>query len=143
MNGGRTLKTIHERLDAIVSEIQKKSFRENKGLGNEIGFYIFDYEPQYEMLVRDYIEFIKEKFKGGGNGFRIREFDLYEVMINILDSKGYLVKNIELEALKGSEYIFKATKKSLRLTDKNDLIVEHIRQRIENDDIIFLTGTPS
>jgi hypothetical protein len=140
MNGGRTLKTIHERLDAIVSEIQKKSFRENKGLGNEIGFYIFDYEPQYEMLVRDYIEFIKEKFKGGGNGFKIKEFDLYELMINILDSKGYLVKNIELESLKGSEYIFKATKKSLRLTDKNDLIVEHIRQRVENDDIIFLTG---
>ncbi len=134
------MKTIHERLDDIIPEIQKKSFRENKGLGNEIGFYVFDYEPQYEMLVRDYIEFIKEKFKSASNDFKIKEFDLYEIMLDILDSKGYLSKNIELEAEKGSEYVFKATKKSLRLTDKNDLIVEYIREKIEADDIVFLTG---
>jgi hypothetical protein len=92
------------------------------------------------MLVRDYIEFIKEKFKSVGNDFQIKEFDLYEIMLDILDSKGYLSKNIELEAEKGSGYIFKATKKSLRLTDKNDLIVEYIREKIEADDIVFLTG---
>lgn len=134
------MKTIHERLDAIIPEIQKKSFRENKGLGNEVGFYIFDYEPEYEMLVRDYIEFLVEKFKSGSGGFKIKEFDLYEIMLTILAEKGFLAKNIEMEAQKGSEYIFKATKKALRLTDSNDLIVQFIRERVENDDVIFLTG---
>lgn len=134
------MKTIYERLDAIIPEIQKKSFRENKGLGNEIGFYIFDYEPQYEMMIRDYIDFLKEKFKSGGNGFKIMEFDLYEIMLEILDSKGFLAKNIEMEAAKGSDYIFNATKKALRLTEKNDLIVQYIRERIEKDMIVFLTG---
>lgn len=134
------MKTIYERLDAIMPEIQKKSFRENKGLGNEIGFYIFDYEPQYEMLVRDYVQFLKDKFKSGSFGFTIIEFDLYEIVLEILESKGYLTKNIEMEAAKGSDFTFNATKKALRLTDKNDLIVQYIRERIRPNQIVFLTG---
>lgn len=134
------MKTIYERLDALISAIQKKSFVENKGLGNEIGFYIFDYEPKYELLVRDYIQFLKEKFKNGINGYKIIEFDLYEIMIDILEAKGYLAKNIEMEAIKGSEYIFNATKKALRLTTENDLIVKYIRDKVEDNNIIFLTG---
>jgi hypothetical protein len=134
------MKTIYERLDAIIPEIEKKSFRENKGLGNEIGFYIFDYEPKYELLVRDYVEFLQEKFKSGSSGFTIKVFDLYEIMLSILDSKGYLDKNIKMEAEKGSQYIFNATKKALRLTDKNDLIVQYIRDRIKPDDIVFING---
>lgn len=51
------------RLDAIIPEIEKKSFRENRGLGNEVGYYIFDYQPKYELAIRDYIRFIKEKVK--------------------------------------------------------------------------------
>lgn len=135
-----SMKTIHERLDALIPEIQRKSFRENKGLGNEIGFYIFDYEPEHEMLVRDHIAFLKEKFNNGNSGFQIKEFDLYVIMLNILESKGYLDKNIEMEAAKGSEYVFNATKKALRLTTKNDLIVQYICEHIDKDDIVFLTG---
>lgn len=134
------MKTIYERLDAIIPEITKKSFRENKGLGNEIGYYIFDYEPKFEMLVRDYVQFIKEKINNGGYGFYIKEFDLYEIMLEILEGKGYLEKNIEMERKKGSLYVFNATKRALRLTDKNDLIVQYIRERVEKNDIVFITG---
>lgn len=134
------MKTINERLDAIIPEIEKKSFRENKGLGNEIGYYIFDYEPKYEIAVRDYVKFIKEKINGGSFDFKIKEFDLYEIILEILSSKGYLEKNIEMEKLKGSQKVFEATKKALRLTDKNDLIVEYIKDRVTKYDIVFLTG---
>jgi hypothetical protein len=129
------VKTIYDRLDAIIPEITKKSFRENKGLGNEIGYYIFDYESKYEMLVRQHIQFIKEKINNSNLGFSIKEFDLYEIMLEILDSKGYLQKNIEMEKQKGSQYVFNATKKALRLTDKNDLIVQ--TSKIESRMIIL------
>jgi len=132
--------TTKERLDKILPAITKKSFRENKGLGNEIGYYIFDYEPQHEMLVRDYINFLKDKVNSGNYGFKIKEFDLYEIMLEILDSKGYLEKNFEMERKKGSEYVFNAAKKALRLTTANDLIIKYIKDRVEEDDIIFLTG---
>lgn len=132
--------TIKERLDKILPTITKKSFRENKGLGNEIGYYIFDYEPQHEILVRNYISFLKGKVNTGNYGFKIKEFDLYEMMLEILDSKGYLEKNFEIERKKGSEYVFNAAKKALRLTATDDLIIKYINDRVKKDDIIFLTG---
>jgi hypothetical protein len=134
------MKTIYDRLDEIIQRITKKSFMENTGLGNEIGYYIFDYEPKYEMLVRDYVQFLKQKINGGDYGFAIKEFDLYEIMLELLETKGYLEKNFKMEQDKGSEFVFNATKKALRLTEKNDLIIQYIRDRVEKGDVVFITG---
>ena len=133
------MKDIYQRLDEILPKIAEPNFRENKGLGNEVGFYIFDYNPEYELLVRDRVEFIKERAKLA-NGLNIIEFDLYDVIIEILDSKGYLKKNFEMEEKRGSEKVFNATKKALRLTLDNDLVVKYIEERIDGNDIVFLTG---
>lgn len=134
------MKTIYERLDEIIQRITKKSFRENTGLGNEIGYYIFDYEPKYEMLIREHVQFLKQKVNGGDFGFTIKEFDLYEIMIEILESKGYLEKNLKMESEKGSEFIFNATKKALRITEKDDLVIQYIKDRVEENNVVFITG---
>lgn len=131
---------IYKRLDKILPRLQEKSFRENKGLGNEIGFHIFDYDPSDEFIVREHIKFLKNKINTGGTGLYIKEFDLYEIMLEILESKNYLIKTFGMEEEKGSEYSINAIKKTLRLTQKNDLVVEYIRSRIESNNIIFLTG---
>ena len=52
---------IYERLDKILPKIMEERFRKNKGLGNEVGYYIFDYDPKDEMLVREHISFLKQK----------------------------------------------------------------------------------
>jgi len=134
------LKTIYQRLDEIIQRITKESFRENTGLGNEIGYYIFDYEARYEMLVREHVNFLKQKINDGDYGFHIKEFDLYEIMLELLETKGYLEKNFKMEQIKGSEFIFNATKKALRLTEKNDLIIQYIRDRVVKGDVVFITG---
>ncbi|HHW31258.1 MAG TPA: DUF1788 domain-containing protein [Clostridiaceae bacterium] len=134
------MKTIYQRLDEIIDRIMKESFRKNTGLGNEIGYYIFDYEPRYEMLVRDHVNYLKQKINEGNYGFKIKEFDLYEIMLELLEAKGYLKKNFEMEQVKGSEFVFNATKKALRLTEKNDLIIQYIRDRVEKGDVVFITG---
>ena len=133
------MKSIYDRVDEILPKIVEPSFRENKGLGNEIGFYIFDYDPEHELLIRDRVEFIKDKVKGA-YGLNIVEFDLYEIMLELLDSKGYLKKNFIMEEKKGSEQVFTATKKALRLTLDNDLLVQYISERLDDADIVFLTG---
>lgn len=133
------MRRITERLDEILSKITDTSFRENKGLGNEIGFYIFDYDPKYEMLVREHIVYMQERLKDHGS-LHIREFDLYEIMLEILEEKGYLQKNIDMEQKKGSDFILNATRKALRLTSNNDLVVQYITERVQPNDIVFLTG---
>jgi len=134
------VKTIYQRLDEIIQRITKESFRENTGLGNEIGYYIFDYEPRYEMLVREHVRFLKQKINDGDYGFYIKEFDLYEIMLELLETKGYLEKNFKMEQVKGSEFVFNATKKTLRLTEKDDLIIQYIRDRVVKGDVVFITG---
>lgn len=133
------MKNIYERIDAVLPKIVEPSFRENKGLGNEIGFYIFDYDPEYELIIRDRVRFIKDKAKGA-YGLNIIEFDLYDIMLELLEYKGYLKKNFIMEEKKGSEHVFNATKKALRLTLDNDLLVEYISDRVDESDIVFLTG---
>ena len=134
------MKTIYQRLDEIIQRITKESFRENTGLGNEIGYYIFDYEPRYEMLVREHVRFLKQKINDGDYGFQIKEFDLYEIMLELLEKKGYLDKNFKMEQVKGSEFVFNATKRALRLTEKDDLIIQYIRDRVVKGDVVFITG---
>ena len=133
------MKNIYDRVDEILTKITEPNFRENKGFGNEIGFYVFDYEPEYELLVRERVKSIKERAKRVYD-LNIVEFDLYEVILEILDSKGYLKKNFDMEIKRGSEQVFNATKKALRLTLDNDLVVKYISERLEGADIVFLTG---
>lgn len=131
---------IYERLDKILPKIQEKRFRENKGLGNEIGFYIFDYDPKDELVVREHVRFIKQKVSAEDSGVKIKEFDLYEIMLELLEGKKYLDKVLNLEKQKGTEHVIKAINTTLRLTLPNDLIVDYIKSRVEKDDIVFLTG---
>jgi hypothetical protein len=48
--------TLDERLNQIIPRITSPDFLGSKGLGNEIGFWIFDYSPDREMDVRDFLE---------------------------------------------------------------------------------------
>ena len=115
-------------------------FKENKGLGNEIGYYIFDYDAKDEMIVREHIAFLKQKIGNDSIHTNIKEFDLYHIMTEILESKGYLKKVFDLEEKKGTAEIIKPIKNTLRLTQRNDLVVEYIRDRVKANDIVFLTG---
>ena len=134
------MKNIYQRLDEIFPIIMDRRFRENKGLGNEIGFHIFDYDPEDEIIVREHIEFLKQKINNESTDIYIKEFDLYEIMTEILESKGYLKKVFDMEREKGTSAILRPIKNTLRLTQKNDLVVEYIRDRVEINDIVFLTG---
>ena len=132
--------TLEERLNLAESIIKKPAFRENKGLGNEIGYYIFDYMPQKEVAVRQWIGYIKNKYCSGIDGFRIQEFDIYDIMINILEEKGYLEKCFDFEEKHGLDRIMKAVSSALRITSTESPIVRHIREHTNENAVIFLTG---
>ena len=44
------------RLEQIETRLKSESFLHNRELGGEIGFYIFDYPPQFELDVREYLD---------------------------------------------------------------------------------------
>ena len=134
------MNTLEERLDQAEAMIKKPSFRKNKGLGNEVGYYIFDYLPEQELLVRERVEYIRKKNEQSDDEYRIVVFDLYEIIIEILKEKGYLEKCYEFEKKRGFDRITKAVGNMLRITAKDSLIVNYIRERTPEKAIVFLVG---
>jgi hypothetical protein len=134
------MNTLEERLDKAEAMIKKPSFRKNKGLGNEVGYYIFDYLPEQELLVRERVEYIRKKNAQSDDEYRIVVFDLYEIIIEILKEKGYLEKCYEFEKKRGFDRITKAVGNMLRITAKDSLIVNYIRERTPEKAIVFLVG---
>ena len=92
---------LDDRLNQIEDKISEKSFRENKGLGNEVGYYIFDYDPREELYVRNHIAYLKDRINNGNKDFRIVEFDLFHLMVEILQGEGYLEAFFDLEKENG------------------------------------------
>ena len=132
---------IEERLNQIEIKIKEPSFLQNKGLGNEVGYFIFDYDPKYEQRVRKEIEYLKNKINNNPNlGFKILEFDLYEIILDILKNKGYLEKTFKFEETKGRDHAKKAVTKMLKLGMDSNLIVNYIIDRYTENSVIFITG---
>ena len=133
---------LDERLNRIEEKISEKSFRENKGLGNEVGYYIFDYSPREEIYVRNHISYVKERINNGNKGFKIIEFDLFHLMIQVLQEEGYLEAFHELEKENGFFDMADNLVETLGLDEINDLnlIIGKIVQEDLTDSIVFLTG---
>ncbi len=132
--------TLDIKLDKAEAMIAKPSFRENKGLGNEVGYYIFDYPAEQELYVRERIEYIKKKNEDSTEDFKVVVFDLYEIIIDILKQKGYLEKCYEFEKSKGFERVTKSIGNMLRITASDSLIVNHIKDNTPENSVVFITG---
>lgn len=131
---------LNERLNKAEEMIKKPSFRQNKGLGNEVGYYVFDYPAEQELLVRERVEYICKKNEESIDGFKVVVLDLYEIIIEILKEKGYLDKCFDFEKTKGFERITKAVGNTLRITAKDSLIVNYIKERTPENSVLFITG---
>ena len=129
-----------EKLDAIWPRISDEKFQENKGTGGEVRYFIFDYEPCDERIMRQKIKDLKKRNNPDADGFTIVEFDLYDMVIDILRERGYLEKCVKYEKEKGREYLYKAISKTLRLTTDHNLIVNRIMEQTPEKSVVFLTG---
>lgn len=109
------------RLNQIEDRISEKSFRENKGLGNEVGYYIFNYEPREELYMRNHIVYLKDRINNGNKNFRIVEFDLFYLMIEVLQKEGYLEAIFDLEKENGLFEMADSLVKSLGSDEINEL----------------------
>lgn len=134
------MSNLDERLKRAESILRKPSFRQNKGLGNEVGYYIFSYPPEEELAVRAWVSYIRNKYDTGADGFKVVVFDLYDIIIDILSEKGYIEKTGEFEQKRGLERVVKAVGNTLRITSHDSLIVSYIQERAPENSIIFLTG---
>ena len=134
------MNSLELRLNKVEAVIAQPTFRQNKGLGNEVGYYIFDYPAEQELQVRERIEYIRKKSENSTNEFRVIVFDLYDIIIDILKEKGYLDKCFEFEKSKGFDKITKSIGNMLRISAADSLIVNYIKDNAPPNSIVFLAG---
>lgn len=130
---------IMDKLARIEERISRPGLMRSSGAANELGYYIFDYDPAHELLVRGKVEELAQKYASGKAAFAIRVFDLYELIIDLLKEKGYWEKSLAFEGTKGLAFAVEALVRTLRLSGDN-LLVRHIADNTPDNTIVFLTG---
>jgi len=129
---------LKERLNKIIDRITSPEFLSNAGLGNEIGFYIFDYPPEFEIEVRQHVEFVIDKASKRKPELRIAHVNLFQLLVDYLKERGYLDKALTMQKAKGDEAVFNALK---GLLHEEKIAKELVRvAEPDNYDFVFLTG---
>ena len=131
--------SLDERLNSIYYKIKDPSFKENKGLGNEVGYYVFDYPPEEELKVRDKIKQIKEKINNGNFNFKIYEYNLYELLYEFLKEQDYLDIFFKIEEDKGSDVAIDTISMALK-SGGNGWINDYITNNTGSEGVVFITG---
>lgn len=128
------MENIEERLNQMEMLIQKPSFRQAKGKANEVNYWVFDYAPEEELTVRERIARLKNK------GFELVVYDLYDLLIDHLQSKNFMEKCYALEEKRGIKKLQEAIQHTLKITDRENLLVKHIAEHTPENAVVFLTG---
>lgn len=131
--------SLDERLNQILPRITSRDFLDSKGLGNEIGFWIFDYPPERELDVRDFVAGTVVPALGKQTPpLRTGMVNLLTLVTDLLEERKLLDKAIEMQAGKGDD----STLAALRSVLKEDKLAQKIATQFDvpNLDLLVITG---
>lgn len=132
--------TTAEKLNSIEPRLKEKGFLESVRSGHSVPFYIFDYDPTDEFMVREYIPLLAEKLNTENSGITVKEFDLYNMIIECLESKGFLQSALKAEESRGTFKLIEAIKNTTGLKNEVNMISNKFLENIEPDDVLIVTG---
>ncbi len=92
------------RCEVLRERLQQQDFLENKGLGNEIGFFTFCYDASLELQTRAFVADLAADAAEGKLPCNLMVKNLYDVFLGILDSKHILQAVPKQELKRGSEH---------------------------------------
>jgi len=134
--------SFEERLNQILPKISSDEFLNSKGLGNEIGFWIFDYPPEREMEMRDFLtRTVLSSLTQSQPTIRAGAINLFDLVIQLLQERQLLDKAIDMQQTKGDEAVMAA----LRPVLKEDKLAQKVVTMIDLDniDLLMLWGVGS
>lgn len=132
---------LTERLNQILPRLISPGLLSGAGIGNEVGFYIFDYPPEDELRVREHIQFLLEHIPKQKPDLRLKHINLFDFVLDYLRARNLLDKAITLQKSKGDEALAKALASPLH----EDRIAPVFAQVAEpaNHDLVLVSGVGS
>lgn len=132
---------LHDRLNQIPEKVLSKEFLLSQGLGNEIGFWVFDYDPAAELEVREYIDFLEGMLAKKHSHLKVGHINLLQSIVNYLAERGFIDKSVAMQKAKGDDALLKALSGPLHMDKFAPYLVETSQSK-END-IILISGVGS
>lgn len=132
---------LQGRLDQILEKITSNDFLTNKGLGNELGFYIFDYPPKDELQVRQHLEFLLEQLDKKFKKIQVSHINLLNVLMDYLSNRKLTDKVVQLQKAKGDEALIKALKGPLHMDKFTPYLIE--KTELDQQHMVLVSGVGS
>jgi len=128
---------IEKRLELLKEKVMEDDFLKAQGVGSEIPFWIFEYPPEKELLIRDTVDkLIPNLIK---NSINVLVIDLYETCLELLENQISVDEIDEFEKKNGSDELLK----QLLTILEPEHFKKNIRLQIESKQdvkLVFLIG---
>lgn len=133
------MNALKRRLDLILERIESPKFLKNDGLGNEIGFWIFDYPAKHELVVRDHLEYIVDRLDK--RDYRFVHLNIFTVLIDMLEERGLF----ERACLREQQVGVDSLRKTLAGPLSQDKVAKFIASKYQPAelDFVLLSGLGS
>lgn len=116
------------RLDKAMQTLVSDAFVSRRGTSNELGFFVFDYPPEDELLVRDELHGrLLRRLAEPGSPVRAVHVDLYDEVLALLAERNVLDKIQPMEDVEGFPSVLEKLQRGV-LRPEN--IVQRIVARI-------------
>ncbi len=132
---------LNERLNKILGTITAREFLNSSGIGNEIGFYIFDYPPEDELHVREHIAWLIEHIPKHKPDLRVKHINLFKLVLEYLKSRNLLTPALTMQRDKGDAALKKALAGPLHENKLADVFA--MAAKPEEHDLILVSGVGS
>jgi len=135
------MKNLDERLNKILDRVTSEDFLSGRGLSGEIPFYAFDYQPEYEVIVRKHVKFLLSRIPKKLPDLRIKHVNLLELIIRHLRDRKLYDRAIKLQKTKGNDAVYAALKAPLDAGRIADVFAKEVQP--DKHDLVFVSGVGS
>jgi hypothetical protein len=130
-------RTLNDRFIELEDRMISVEALTRYGTANDLKFYIFDYAPKDELIVRKEVKKLKERNPA------IVEFDLYEMMLKIIEEEGYMEDVLRMEKDYDKDLLLREVfQPLLSVEEEENRLLEMFQEKAPDDGntIVLITG---
>lgn len=108
------MEIMKNRLKDLIKKVKSDEFYNNRGLASKVPFIFFDYNPKYELEIRD---FVKNKLLPSleeNERLKAIEIDIFELLLESMRNDNILDMAFEIEEKKGTKFLYEKLKEKFQ-----------------------------
>jgi hypothetical protein len=132
------VKTLSTHLDQIEEIINQKDFLNKKGMGNEVGYYIFSYPETEELRVREHVRVLEKRHNPNITGYELKVFDVYDLMLDLIEKEGLMEACAQMEQEIGMDYLITSVCQLMNMDQDSNYLTTYVENHTPEKAIVFI-----